>query len=160
MALIVAPRIPHFLSNQRGNFIILTTLIAKTFDDAFIRERTNYLVVHLRQRDMELSGYSDEVFGRDNGISIVTLGGDGRFTESSNRLLKYHHFADTFSIEEVLFPGREPSRQGNVIIPFYAGGYSDDAILHILVNGTDRFSVRLFKFKKEARILPDYAVFE
>ncbi|MCU0822753.1 MAG: hypothetical protein MUC95_09845 [Spirochaetes bacterium] len=48
---------------------------------------------------------------------------------------------------------------GNVLIPFYSKGYSDNVILHILVNDEERWSVRIFKLKKEAEILPDYIDF-
>ncbi len=160
MALIIAPRIPHLLNSQRGNFIIFTTLIAKTFDDSFIKDRADYLVVHLNQPDMEMTGFSDTIFSRENGVSVVNLNNEGTFIESPNRLLKFQKFSDSFRIEEVLFPGRDPVKMGNVFVPFYPGGYSDDAIIHILVNGNERWSVRIFKFKKEARILPEYAGFE
>lgn len=160
MALIVAPRISSFMGRDRGNFIILTSMIAKTFDDSFINERTNFLVLHLNERDLETAQFGEEIFSRDNGVSVVNLGRDGRFSDSSNRLLKYQGFSSSFRLEEVLLQNRETVRQGNVLIPFYPGGFSDNAILHIMVGGDRKWSVRIYKMKKEAEIFPEYIGFD
>ena len=161
MALIVAPRISNFMGRERGSFIILTSLIAKTFDDSFIRERTNFLVVHLYERDLETAQFGEDIFSRENGVSVVLLDKDGRFVDSPNRLLKYQGFsASSFRIDEAVFPNRETARRGNVFIPFHPGGFSDNVILHITVGGDQRWSVRIFKLKKEAAIIPEHVGFD
>lgn len=160
MSLFVAPKIPNFLSSQRGNFIILTSIIAKSFDDSFIKGNTNYVVLHLNQADAEMTDYSDELFSRKNGVSVAILTPDGKFIDSRNRLLKYQAFQDSFKLEEVLISTGETIRTGNVFVPFYPGGYSDDVVIHILVNNTDRWSVKIFKLRKEPKVLPEYVGFE
>ncbi len=160
IGLVVFPRISSFLQGERGRFVLLTGIIAKTFDDAFLRGNMNYCVIHLNQGNAEMTEYDDRIFSRKNGISVVTLAPDGKFFESPNRLLKYQSFPDSFRFEEVLLENGESAAQGNVLIPFYPAGYADNAILHILVNGSDRWSVRIYRFKKEAKIISGYVTFE
>ncbi|MCU0821660.1 MAG: prepilin-type N-terminal cleavage/methylation domain-containing protein, partial [Spirochaetes bacterium] len=40
MTLLVLPRISRLFDTKRNNFFILTTVIAKTFDDSFLKDRT------------------------------------------------------------------------------------------------------------------------
>ena len=54
----------------------------------------------------------------------------------------------------------EKITSGNVLIPFYPRGHSDDVIVHILSNDDERFSMRISKFRKEPKILPDYVSFD
>lgn len=160
MAMLVVPRIPRFTGTDRGSFIILTGIVARCFDDAYLKGTTNYLIVHLHDRGTEIGEYDEKIFGRRNGLSVVTLNRDGWFMDSRDRLLAHHRFPDSFKIEEVLVPGADPIREGNVFIPFYPSGSSANAILHILVGGKERWSVRINRLKKEARITHEYAGFE
>jgi prepilin-type N-terminal cleavage/methylation domain-containing protein len=160
MALIIAPRIPRMLGTRRGDFAVFSGYLAAAFDDAFLKNRDNYLVIHLSRPDAELSGYDEAVFSRTNGISVLNRGGREPFVETANRLLRHHAFPDSFRLEEVVFSNNETVREGNVFIPFYSSGRADDAVVHILVNGRDRWSVRIFKLRKEAKIIPGYMGFE
>jgi prepilin-type N-terminal cleavage/methylation domain-containing protein len=158
LALLVAPRLTTFLGGRRGNFIILTSLIARTFDDSFIRGNTNFLIIHLYETDEE-SEVENEIFSRRNGVSVVTLKKNGTFVDSKNRMLSYQEFSDDFKIEEVLLPSGDRITYGNVLIPFYPKGMADDAIIHILVDDEERWSVRIHKLRKEASIASDYIDF-
>jgi hypothetical protein len=160
MTLIVAPRISTYFGNERGSFILLTSVIAKSFDDAFIHGHTNFLVIHLYDPDGALYEYGGDVFSRTNGVSVANIDRNGAITESKNRILRPQAFPGSFRIEEVVLPGGESVKRGNVMVPFYPNGTSDNVIMHILVNDTDRWSVRIFKLKKEPRIYPDYKGFE
>lgn len=156
MTMLIIPRISNLFDSKRSNFIVLTTIIAKTFDDSFINDRLNFLVLHLYE---PLSSDDVELFSRTNGISVVNLNEDGQFVGSRNRLLKYKAFPDSFKLEEIILSTGEKIGMGNVLIPFYPDGYSDDVIIHILVNDEERWSVRIYKLKKEARIFPEYIDF-
>ena len=160
MAMLIVPRIPRFAGTDRGSFIILTGIVARCFDDAYLKGNTNYLIVHLYDRGSESGEYDEKIFSRGNGLSVVNMDRLGRFTDSRDRLLAYHRFPDSFKIEEVIVPGADPIREGNVFIPFYPSGSSANAILHILTGGRDRWSVRISRLKKEARITHEYDVFE
>jgi prepilin-type N-terminal cleavage/methylation domain-containing protein len=161
MALLIAPRITDILGSRRGNFIILTSMIAKTFDDSFIRGNVNFLVVHLYEPNPELESEANpDIFSRRNGISVVMLDENGKFIDSKNKILQFKEYPESFKIKEVLLSTGEKVTQGNVIIPFYPKGYSDDVILHILVNDEERWSLRIYKLKKEAQIAYNYIDFE
>ncbi|TAL31356.1 MAG: type II secretion system protein [Spirochaetes bacterium] len=160
MAMVVAPRIANFMNAERSGLIVVRALISKAFDDAFVKGRTNYVVFHLYERDMELSKFNEGVFERKNAISVLNLSPEGKFTDSPQRLLRFHEFSDAFRIEEVLFAGGQVVRRGNVLVPFHPAGYSDDVIVHVLVNGTDQRSVRISKFLKEPSIEQGYARYE
>ncbi len=158
LALLVAPRLTTFLGGHRANFIILTSLIARTFDDSFIRGNTNFLIIHLHETDEE-SEVENEIFSRRNGVSVVMLRKNGEFVDSKNRMLSHQEFPEDFKIEEVLLPSGERITCGNVLIPFYPKGMADDAIIHILVDNEARWSVRIHKLRKEASITSDYIDF-
>ncbi|RPI92203.1 MAG: type II secretion system protein [Spirochaetales bacterium] len=160
MAMLVVPRIPRITGTDRGSFVILTGIIARCFDDAYLKGNTNYLIVHLYERGTEFGEYDEKIFSRENGVSVVTMNSEGKFVDSSDRLLSYHRFPGSFRIEEVLLAGADPVRQGSVFIPFYPSGASDNAVIHILAGGDARWSVRINRLKKEARIIHEYVGFE
>jgi prepilin-type N-terminal cleavage/methylation domain-containing protein len=161
MALLIAPRLTDILGSRRGNFIILTSIIAKTFDDSFIRGNVNFLIVHLYEPDTDSEpGANADIFSRRNGISVVNLDEEGKFIDSKNKLLQFKGYPSSFKIEKVLLSTGEKITQGNVIIPFYPNGNSDDVIVHILVNDEEQWSLRMFKLKKEAHIAYNYIDFE
>ncbi len=157
LSLLIIPRISSMLDSKRNNFFILTTVMAKTFEDSFTYDRTNFLVIHLHE-SMD-SEEENEVFSRPNGVSVVTMDDEGKFVDSKNRYLKYKEFPDSFKIEEVILSTGEKVGIGNVMIPYYPKGYSDNVILHILVDDEEQWSVRIFKLRKEAEIFPDYIDF-
>jgi len=160
ISMIVAPRIANFMSAERSGFIVLRAVLAKAFDDAFVNGRTNYAVFHLYERDVELSKFNEGVFDRVNAISVLVLTPEGKFQDSPHRLLKHHTFPDSFRLEEAVFSGGQTVRRGNVLVPFYPGGSSDDVVLHVLVNGTEQRSVRMYKFLKEPSIEQGYTSYE
>jgi prepilin-type N-terminal cleavage/methylation domain-containing protein len=160
MAMIVAPRIGNYINAERSGLIVIRAVLSKAFDDAFVNGRTNYAVFHLYERDMELSKFNEGVFNRSNAISVLVLGSDGTFQDSPHRLLKHHTFPDSFRLEEVVFSGGQTVRRGNVLVPFYPGGSSDDVVLHVLVNGTEQRTVRMYKFLKDPSVEQGYTAYE
>ncbi len=158
MSLVVAPRISNIFDSRRSNFTILTTIIAKTFDDSFINGRLDFLLLNLYEPGTG-TGIEGEVFSRSNGISVVTRDDNGDYKDSTNKLLQYKQFSDSFRIEEVIVSTGEKITTGNVLIPYYPAGYSDNVILHILVNDEEKWSVKIFKMRKEPEIIPEYIDF-
>lgn len=159
MFMIAAPRITRVFSSQRENFAIFTGMIVRTFDDAFLHNRTNYLTVHLQSPDPEDTLGQKEVFSRHNGISVLNIT-DGEFVESKLRSLKFKEFSDSFLIEEVLLSTGEKITNGNVLIPFYPQGYSDNVIIHIMVNGDQQWSIRIVKHMKEPKVIEGWITHE
>jgi prepilin-type N-terminal cleavage/methylation domain-containing protein len=159
MTLLVAPRLSVFLSGSRSNFIILQSIVAKSFDDAFIRNRTNFLVVHMGDSISELTDLDEKIFSRKNGVSVVNFS-EGSFRDSPNPLLKYRRFPGSFRFEEVIMASGEKITSGNVLIPFYPRGHSDDVIVHILANDDERYSMRISKYRKTPKFVPDYVNFD
>jgi len=160
LSLLVFPRISLFFKGERGNFIVLTSIISKTFDEAYLKGDINYLVIHLSQPDHEMLDYGENIFSRTNGISVIKMNEESAFIDSPHPLLRYHAFPGSFKIEEVLFRENESVSRGSVLVPFYPSGISDNVILHILVNGSDRWSVRISRMQKEPSIVPDYITFQ
>jgi prepilin-type N-terminal cleavage/methylation domain-containing protein len=160
MALVVAPRVSVYMSGRRSNFTLLSSTVEKAFDDAFINNRTGFLVFHLYEGDNRLLDYNDNVFSRTNAVSAVVLTDNGKFAENPNRLLARRNFPASFKLQEAVLPSGEVIGRGNVMVPFRPAGYSDDVIIHILVNDSDRYSLVIHKFQKEADILSDFATFE
>jgi len=157
--MIAAPRVTRVFSSQRENFAICTGMIVKTFDDAFLHNRTNYLTIHLQSPDPDDSLGQTDVFNRSNGISVLNIV-NGEFVDSKLKSLRFKQFSEAFQIEEVILANGEKLRNGNVMIPFYPQGYSDNAIIHVLVNGDQQWSVRIDKHMKEPRVLEGWITYE
>jgi prepilin-type N-terminal cleavage/methylation domain-containing protein len=158
MSLIVAPRLSNIFDSKRSNFIILTSMIAKTFDDSFINDRLNFILIHLYE-PMSIKDTDDKVFNRKNGVSIVMRNEAGNFEDNKNKLLQYKPFSDSFKIEEILLSTGEKITTGNVLIPFYPGGQSDNVILHLLINNEENWSLKIYKMRKEPEIFRGYINF-
>lgn len=161
LGLLIIPRMSGIFNTKRNNFLILTATIAKTFDDSYLSNRQNILIVHLHEPNSDSEEEQEsEILSRTNGISVVNLDSKGLLTDSKNKILKYREFPDSFKIEEVLLSTGEPVATGNVLIPFYPEGYSDNVIIHILINDEERWSVRIFKMRKEPEIINGYIDFD
>lgn len=162
MTVVMAPFLSNYFGPQRSQFIIVESVIAKTFDDSFIHKRTNFLAIHLHS---PLSDDSEEeenqpVFSRQNGISVVTMGNDGIFVDSKNKMLSPRTFSDSFKIEEVLLSNGEKISEGTVLVPFYADGFSDNVIIHILASNDIKKSIVINKMQKNPMKLNDYVNFQ
>ena len=163
MTLAVAPRMTNVFSTERENTAIVTGIIAKTFDDSFLNSRTNYLTIHLYEPDETFLKTDDsgmrEIFSRNNGISVLRLE-DGSFKDTDREILKHRDFPESFRFEEVVLSSGEILKRGSVMVPFYPEGYSDDMIIHVLVNDENRLSIRMRKYMKEPQVVPEYITFE
>jgi prepilin-type N-terminal cleavage/methylation domain-containing protein len=158
MSLVVIPRITTVTDSRRSNFLVLTTMIAKTFDDAFVNDRMNFVLLHLYEPVVD-KDIQDEVFTRTNGISVVTQNEDGKFVDNADKILQYKSFPDSFRIEEVILSTGEKITSGNALIPFYPSGQSDNVIIHVLVNNEQNWSIRIYKMRKEPEIFNGYVGF-
>jgi hypothetical protein len=163
MSMIAIPKLTGFFSNKRENLAVITGLITKTFDDSFLREKINYLIIHLyngttypEKGSMQIT---KDVFNRSNGISIVNLK-DGIFIDNNRKIFQYKEFNNSFKIEEVLLTSGERIQNGNVLIPFYPQGFSDNVIIHLLVNDEEKISIRILKHLKEPKVLSGYVTFQ
>jgi prepilin-type N-terminal cleavage/methylation domain-containing protein len=157
--MIAAPRVTRLFSTQREYFAIFTGMIVSTFDDAFLNNRTDYLTLHLGNPDLDDAAAGRELFNRTNGVSVLNIA-DGEFVESKRKSLGYKKFPDSFRIEEVLLPTGEKITRGNALIPFYPQGYSCNAIVHVLVNGEQQWTVRIDKHIKEPKVLEGYVGYD
>lgn len=153
------PRIVNYLSSARDNFLVLSAIVTKTFDDAFINHRTNFIVIHCHSRENEISDISNSLFERTNGISVAILNDTNEFTDNPNKLLKHREFPDTFAIKEILLPDGTSYTTGNVIIPVYSSGFTSGAILHIATND-EEWSVVINPYIKFPKVVKGYTTYE
>lgn len=164
MATIVVPRMTTFFNSERESIAMATGLIAKTFDDSFLKGNINYLTIHLSspwEDELSVSGGSETtaILRRRNAISVLRLK-DEKFEYADKGVLKARDFPSSFRFEEVVLSSGEIIKDGNVMLPFYPAGYSDDAIIHVLVNSSDKISIKIRKHLKEPQVLEGYVVFD
>jgi len=155
----VIPRLTGFLGSRAESFKLFTGLISKTYDDAFLNDRVNYLTVHIDGGEIGETGDNSKIFQRKNGLSVLNFV-KGEFRDNPRKILKYRKFPDSFKIDSVLMSSGEPVKSGTVLIPFYPGGYSDNSIIHILVNNQEQWSVRIYKQMKEPDVLEGFKTFD
>lgn len=160
MAMMVAPRLSRFLGNERKDFNMLTGLVTRTFDDAFIHGDVNYLAVHLHEPFTDDTGEeTEDVLQRNNAVSVLQRS-EGKFVDHGRKSLQKMQFDDSFKLEEALLSTGEKITSGNVLIPYYPQGYSDNVIIHVLVNDEEQWSIRIFKHLKEPEVKYGYVSFE
>ena len=159
MGVVIMPRVTGFLGADRGNMIALSSIISKTFDESFLRKKTNFLAIHLHGPSTRTREEKNPLFERENGVSVLTLNDEKAFEDSKSRVLAYKKFPSNFTIDEVILSTGEKITGGTVLIPFYPEGYSEDVIIH-LTSGTDRWSVIIYKMRKEPRVTAEYVDFE
>lgn len=160
LTLAIAPRFTSYLGNQRRHISVVREMIVKTFDDSFTRNRINLLAIHLAIPDNDLTEDENiEILSRTNGISVVTFDAYGQMHDSSNKLLKYQSFPDTFSISRVILSNGTEYTSGTAFVPFFPEGFSDDIIIQISTDDGD-YSVILSKLMKEPYIAGGHLDFE
>ena len=159
MALAIVPRISGSLGAEKGNMIALTSILAKTFDESFLHKKMNFVAIHLNEPSAKPKEETSPLFNRSNGVSVLSLNDNGEFEESKTRMLAYKKFSSAFRLDEVILSTGEKFSGGTVIIPFYPEGFSEDAILH-LTSGSDRWSVIIYKMRKEPRVVREYVDFD
>ena len=155
LTVVAIPRLTTYLNSTRNNFSIFTGIITRTFDDSFLNQRINYLVIHLAEAGLISDEDVDELLSKDNGLSVVNLI-DGKFVAHERKILKYKNFSGSFKIDEVILSNGEVITEGSVLVPFYPQGFSDNIIIHILVDSDEKYSVRIFKHKKEPKVITGY----
>ncbi len=159
LGMMIAPRLSRMLTKEADNFAMLTGTIVKTFDDAYLSNRTNFLIIHLYETGGEDTEMGDEIFSRSNGLTVANMK-DNKFVINKRPMFKYKKYDEDFKLEEVLLASGEKISTGHVSIPFYSKGYSDNAIIHVLVLNEDRVSVRIFKHMKEPEVIKGYVTFD
>ena len=159
MATIILPRVSNTFGTDRGSMIALSSIISKTFDESFLRKKTCFLALHLNGPSAKPREDKNPVFELQNGVSVLVLGEAGALEESKTRALAFKKFASGFTLDEVILSTGERVTGGTVLIPFYPEGNSDDAIIHV-TSGSDRFSVIIYKMRKEPRVTGEYIDFD
>ena len=160
MGMLVAPRLSSFLGDERKNFKLITGIIAKTYDDAFIHGNNNYLAFHLYEPGAE-EGDEDreDVFLRDNAVSVLVRQ-EGKFIDHSRKSLRFRQFSEDFMLEDVILGSGTKITEGNVLVPFYPQGYSDNVIVHIRTGDDEVWSLRIYKHLKEPDVKYGYRTFD
>ena len=157
MAIAIVPRVSDAFGGGKGSLNEFTSLIARAYDNAFLRGEECYLAIHCENPPFKTPGQS--VLSRENGASVLVYDKDGELTDSKSRMLKTLSFPGSFHINEVILSTGQVVQAGTALIPFNPEGYSDDAIVHVTA-GEERFSVIIYKLKKEPRVVPEHVSFE
>lgn len=159
VVMIAAPRITRVISSQRKDFAIFTGIIAATFDDSFLNNRRNYLTIYMQSPDPEDAQSQKDVFNRRNGIGVLNET-SGEFHDTKRKSLKFKEFSDSFQILEVVDPSGGKKSNGYAMITYNPHGFSENRIIHILVNGDQQWSVRIYKHMKEPKVFEGFVQYE
>jgi hypothetical protein len=153
----VVPQIGILQSGKR-NLKIFTTIITKVFDDSYLNGKTNYLAVHLSDTKKDQIELGNKIFSRKNGLSVLNIF-NNQFIENKRNIFKFRDFPNSFLVEEVVLSTGEKIALGSVIIPFHADGSSDNVIIHVKIDGSQKYSIKLNKYMKEPIVVPEYITF-
>jgi prepilin-type N-terminal cleavage/methylation domain-containing protein len=148
MAITLVPKISAFFGGGRGDLISFQGFVAKTFDNAFLRNETCYLAIHCYSPALK-SGQQD-VLTHENGLSVLVMSDENELVESKRRILSKISFPDSFKIEEVILSTGETIRSGTALISFSADGYSDDTVVHISIHDIP-YSILIYKHLKSPK---------
>jgi len=160
LAALVVPRFVNVFSGGKGEMLTFTSMIAKTFDNAFLREEPCFLAIHCASPDVKIKANDpNNILSRENGVSVTVFNKEGALEDTKNRSLPRKRFPSSFRIEEIILANGEKISRGTALISFSTDGFSSDTIIHIL-SGNDRYSVIIYRLKKEPRVFPEFVDFE
>lgn len=130
MALVAAPRISAFLGNERQESGLLSAYITAASDDALVSGRTNYLCITLAVPDDRSKELFREKTFSPNSISVYLLD-EMKLVQNSHRILEKRIFSGSFALKAVYLEGSEAISRGDVIIPFYPDGSSENFTIEV-----------------------------
>jgi hypothetical protein len=160
LAALVVPKFVNVFSGGKGEMLTFTSMIAKTFDNAFLREEPCFLAIHCASPDVTIKANDpNNILSRENGVSITVFNKEGVLEDTKNRSLPRKRFPSSFRIEDIILSNGEKISRGTALISFTTDGFSSDTIIHIL-SGNDRYSVIIYRLKKEPRVFPEFVDFE
>ena len=149
VSIVIVPRVSNLFDNSQKNLSLVSSMVVKTFDDAFINNRINFLRVHLYFTAVtEFDDQNKEILERSNGISVVNVTTEGLMFDSQNKMLKPRQFSSGFMINRVLLDDGSDITSGTALIPFYPDGFSQNAIIHVTLNDTEHYSIIISKLMK------------
>jgi len=162
MTAMIAPRISTIFNKNKEAFALATGLMAKTFDDSFLKNKTNFLVVYLNKKDPRIEEMPKEqkvIFNHSNALSVLELN-EGKFEHSTRKMFKLREFPESFKFERVLFKSGNQIEEGIALIPFYPNGSSDNVIIHVFVNDKEPWSIKIDKYRREPTVIPEFIDFD
>src|SRR5208283_1840736 len=110
--MVVTPRVSRIINTERDNFALFTGMIVKTFDDSFLHNTTNFLVVHLQNPDLVETESDTEILNRHNAVSVLNIV-NGSYVENKRKTLRWRKFSPgNFLIEEIVKPSGEKLASG------------------------------------------------
>ena len=156
MTAVVVPRVSTIFNRDKEAFALTTGLIARTFDDSFLKGKTNFLAIYLNNQDPkrieQIPKEQRELFNHSNALAVLELE-DNQFVESPRKIFNLREFPKSFTFERVLFSSGTTIEEGIVLIPFFPNGSSENFIIHVNVNETQPWSIKIDKFKKEPGVI-------
>ncbi len=157
----VIPRMTSYFSNKRENFAVATGYLARTFDDAYLNNKINYLVIHLYDpgtaADEEENENRASLLGRNNAFSVLNVV-EGTFVLNERKILKPREFSESFRLDKVILADGREFTMGNVLVPYYPQGYSNDLLIHVTANDDERWTIKIRKYFKEPEVVEDHIV--
>lgn len=125
MSVIALPKISGLLGDNRKSSAIISAYITAVTDDAFINRKTNYLCIHLSHSGDKKQDLFGDSFVKSNSINVYEFTG-GKFLENQSTVLKFRDFGSSVFIDKVILDGNKVVSEGNVLIPFYSDGSSEN----------------------------------
>jgi len=132
------PKLASLLGNERKESIIFKAYIEALVNNSFVNCKTNYLCINLSKSEDPDSKFTDNQYRDSNALVVYELI-DGKFIQSKNQLLKPRNFSSSFILSEVILEGGRIISSGNVLIPFYSDGSSEDFKIKVLLDDSTVF---------------------
>lgn len=144
MLFLAIPRFKtHFLSNTTKEASRWILLKIPALKEKAVREQKNY-ILHI-DFDSEKLWISHDDMSED---------------EIQNARINGYDLPDDIKLQDVEFPGGEQISAGKAEIFFYAKGYSDKAVIHIVNEDGDRFSFLVEPFLLRVQLYDTHIGFE
>ena len=163
MTAVIIPRVSTIFNRDKEAFAIATGLIARTFDDSFLKGKINFLAIYLNENDPkkieQIPKEQREIFSHSNALAVLELE-DSKFVQSSRDIFKLREFPKSFTFERVLFASGNTVEEGVVLIPFFPNGSSENFIIHVNVNNAEPWSIKIDKYRKEPGVIHGFIDYE
>lgn len=150
MSVIALPKLTGFIGNERKESSLLVAYIEAVTDDSFVSRKVNYLCIHLAKPDIKNTEFFDDSYNDTNMVNVYNFI-NGKLVRNKSEVLKNRSFSSSFVLDEVILDGGRIISRGNVLIPFYSDGSSEEFSVKIS-SDKDKLFIKKSRINKSVQM--------
>ncbi len=156
LVMVAAPRLDRFLTDENRYLSLFTGLIAHATDEAFLKNRTVYVVVHTwTPGNNDVIPLDERLRETRNGISLARWDREKKkFLPLEGKNNKSLSLPDSIRLSGVVMEGDRTVTEGPIFLPVYPDGSSPESRI-ILETDEGKLEVVRYRYMKEPEVVQE-----